>query len=299
MNKPDSPQPNIFSKIATNVAWVFALIFPKKSKPAPKPLASQVSTSPSAVPMHPPVVPPARPSSPPTPSPAVVQPSVAPKPTTYAPVTDNPAQTEKKPGLFSFRPARLFPAFWTVASILSIVVNIILIVTLIIVGKELFTLKRIVGDKLLGGLYENFILMDQAHIKTDIAVVDQIPISFNLPISQDTVVTLTEPTFISNVMINLNSGGLTINSPANITLPAGTNLPVHLELTVPVETSIPITLNVPVDIPLQETELHRPFVGLQGVVSPYYWMLDPRIESAANVEACNMAIWFCDWFFSK
>ena len=115
--------------------------------------------------------------------------------------------------------------------------------------------------------------MDTAHIKTNITVTDNIPINFNLPISQDTVVTLTQNTTINGANVRINSGGLSINSAANIILPAGTNLPVHLELTVPVNTTVPIQLNVPIDIPLQNTELHKPFIGLQQVVSPFYWLL--------------------------
>ena len=41
----------------------------------------------------------------------------------------------------------------------------------------------------------------------------------------------------------------------------------------PVDASVPVVLTVPVDIPLNETELHEPFVGLQEVVSPYNQML--------------------------
>ena len=180
-------------------------------------------------------------------------------------------------------------------------VNIILIVTLIILAQELFELKRMVGGHVLGGLYDNFVLMDQAHIKSQIKVQDTIPINFTLPISQDTVVVLTQPTYIKNVMIALNSGGLTINSPANITLPAGTNLPVHLELTVPVDTKIPVTLNVPVDIPLNQTELHQPFAGLQNVIGPFNSLLAPEITTSSEAPPCqnDMTGWFCDMFFVK
>ena len=40
MNKPESPKPNIFSKIGTNLSWISALFFPKKSKPPAKPVAA-------------------------------------------------------------------------------------------------------------------------------------------------------------------------------------------------------------------------------------------------------------------
>lgn len=305
MKKPDRPKTN-------ELGWIFAFLFPKKGKAAEqKPPAQPVSSAPpSALPPRPPVTPPTVSSSTPAAPPPVIvsqPPAAPPRPVAPPPSAPPPAPAatkpteEEKPGLFSFQPRKLLPAFWTVASVLSFIVNIILIVTLIILGQELFELKRLIGNNVLGGLYDNFVKMDEASIQTTILVKDEIPVNFTLPISQDTVVTLTQPTYINNVMINLSSGGLSINSPANITLPAGTNLPVHLELTVPVDTKIPITLNVPVNIPLNQTELHEPFVGLQSVIGPYNAMLDPNITTAAHVPLCQEAMvgWFCDMFFVK
>ena len=306
MKKPD--RPNEFG-------WVLAFLFPKKGKPiAPKPGPASVSAPPpvlhtaqppatsapvSLPPSMPATPPPAAkapvsfpPPAPPTPPPAAKAPVNFPPPP--APL---PASKASAPAAGKFQPAKLLPAFWTVTGALSLIVNIILIVTLIILGQELFQLKRLVGGHVLNGLYTNFQKMDEAHIQSNIKVQDNIPINFTLPISQDTVVTLTEPTYISNVMINLNSGGLTINSPANITLPAGTNLPVHLQLDVPVSAQIPITLNVPVDIPLNQTQLHEPFVGLQEVIGPFNGMLDPNITTASQACGTNFS-WFCNLFFA-
>ena len=190
------------------------------------------------------------------------------------------------------------PTIWTVASVLSLIVNVILIIVLVVLARELFVLKSIVGNDLLGGLYANFIYMDKAHIKTEITVKDTIPINFTLPISQDTVVTLTQNTPINGANVKITSGGLTINSAANIVLPRGTNLPVHLELNVPVTTSVPVTLKVPVDIPLEQTELHQPFVGLQQVVAPFYNMLMPKYKKASDVPACQSAPWLCNMLFA-
>lgn len=206
------------------------------------------------------------------------------KPSTGQPA---PAQTGR---------LKLAPAFFNTAALISFLVNIFLVAVLFGLGRELLTLKALLGNYLIGGLYGNFILMDQAHIKTNITVEEQIPVEFSLPISQDTVVTLTSPTQIKGAQVTLNSGGIAINAPANIILPAGTNLPVHLELSVPVQTSIPIKLNVPVDIPLEQTELHQPFIGLQQVVSPLYQLLEPSIQSPADL-SCGSFQPFCRWFF--
>lgn len=305
MKKPDRPKTN-------ELGWLLTFFFPKKAKPIPTkpvsaPVTPQAVTPPAALPRPvdapPPLFVATPPTAPPLPAatkPPISVPPMAPPPAPL-PASKAPAATDAEKKTPIFQPAKLLPAFWTIAGGLSILVNIILIVTLIILGQELFELKRLVGGHVLGGLYDNFVLMDQAHIKSQIKVQDNIPINFTLPISQDTVVTLTEPTYISNVMINLNSGGLSINSPANITLPAGTNLPVHLQLDVPVTTNVPITLNVPVDIPLDQTELHEPFVGLQKVIGPFNSMLMPNILTTTDVPECQngMINWFCDSFFVK
>lgn len=223
----------------------------------------------------------------------VVQPAVEPEP----PIEAAPkARAARKP---IFEPAKTLPAFWTVASLLSLVINIILIVALILLGRELFVLKALVGNQLLGGLYENFIFMDQAHIRTNISVVDNIPISFSLPISQDTVVVLTQNTPINGANVRINTGGMIINSAANIILPAGTNLPVHLELNVPVTTTVPVKIDVPVDIPLDQTELHRPFIGLQQVVAPFYNLLQPQVKGPQDAQFCQPFSLFCSYYFQQ
>ena len=164
---------------------------------------------------------------------------------------------------------RVFPAFWTITGIISLVVNIILIVVLILVGRELFVTKSLI-EGLVNGLHSNFVLMDQAHIKTTINVSTTIPVKFDLPVKTNTTVVLTADTTIKGASVTLNTGGLYIESaPTDIILPAGTNLPIALDISVPVSTTIPISIPVDVDIPLKDTELHQPFVGLQQVVLPY------------------------------
>ena len=192
-------------------------------------------------------------------------------------------------------------AFWTLTSLLSLVVNVILVVALISLGRQLFTLKGIVEEQLLGGLYENFILMDEAHIQTTIPISAQVPAKFDLPLKTDTVVVLTEDTVLDNARVaRLTTGGLTIeNAPATIVLPVGTRLPVALDLIVPVDEMIPVSLNVNVDIPLNQTDLHEPFVGLQEVVRPYYRMLDDTPGSWSELMCGQRPLALCQWIFGE
>ena len=197
--------------------------------------------------------------------------------------TPPPPPPPQPPAAKPRRALRFGPAFWTVASVLSLVVNIILIGVLLVVGSQLFTLKRLLRDNLIGGLYNNFVLMDQASIRTTIPVKTEVPARFNLPLETDTTVRLTQDTRITAATVTLNTGGLTIiNAPTDIILPAGTDLPIHLKLEVPVDQKIPVELMVDVNIPLNQTELHEPFVGLQQVVLPYYTLLNGTPDSWAQ-----------------
>src|ERR1041385_1713201 len=84
------------------------------------------------------------------------------------------------------RRLQFLPAFWTIASLMSITVNIILIVILLIVFQMLGAIQGTANDKisgLLGGLYTNFVKMDQATIQTSIHVEKEIPVNFNLNVS--------------------------------------------------------------------------------------------------------------------
>ncbi len=207
------------------------------------------------------------------------------------PVTAMPVQgPQLPPQPQAQRGERALRTIWTIGSVLSILFNVVLLIALIIATNQLFAIKKLLGEDLLGGLYNNFLLMDQANITTTILVQDEIPINFDLPIEQNTVVVLTEDTRINGARVSLSTGGLNIvSAPTNIILPAGAELPVRLKLTVPVQTTVPVTLNVPVNIPLNQTELHEPFVGLQNVVGPYYQLIQPDWQTWRDVPACGGA----------
>lgn len=188
---------------------------------------------------------------------------------------------------------RVLPAFWSVGAFLSVMLNIILVIVVLILMGQLFTIKSLITDDVVGGLYYNFLLMDQANIVTEIQVEDTIPVQFDLPLKQKTNVVLTKDTAINDATVSMSTGGLNIvQAPTDIVLPAGTVLPVELDLVVPVDTQIPVTLTVPVDIPLNQTDLHEPFVGLQEVVSPFYWLLVEQPDSWAEAR-CMYLGWGC------
>ncbi|MBN1148696.1 MAG: hypothetical protein JXA78_15660 [Anaerolineales bacterium] len=197
---------------------------------------------------------------------------------------------------------KIGPAFWNIASLLSLSVNLVLLAILILLGRELFTLKQLVDRQLIGGLYDNFVKMDQAHIVTTIRVqdtikvVDSIPVVFDLPLKQETTVVLTKDTPVKNATIYLNGAAV----PLDIILRKGTPLRIALDLVVPVNQTVPVTLNVPVDlsvpvdIALANTDLHEPFTGLQDVVSPYQDLMQDLPDSWNETPLCGpLTEWMC------
>ena len=206
-----------------------------------------------------------------------------------------PTEREAAPASPS-RKWRFAPAFWTIASTLSLGVNLILIIVLFFllnyVSKlnlqitELLEYAKLPEDTV-KGLYENFVLMDNAHIRRDIPVSLEVPVKFDIAINTQTEVVLSQDTSITQARVTLSTGGLNItNAPANIILPAGTRLPINLSLVVPVDKTVPVSLVVHVDIPLNETDLHNPFTGLQQVVQPLYCLLDPQATSNSGLYLC-------------
>ncbi|NWG35154.1 MAG: hypothetical protein HXY42_11980 [Chloroflexi bacterium] len=181
---------------------------------------------------------------------------------------------------FSRRKLQLLPAFWTIASVFSFAVNLVLLIVLALILQNFHvlgvTLTKL-PDHLLGGLYTNFVKMDQAHIRTVIPVSKEIPVQFTLNVSGSTNVTLSEDVVITGALVTVNTGGLNINrARADIILPQGTVLPIFIQnLVVPVDQKVLAELDVAVDIPLNQTELHEPFVGLRRVVEPFYCLLNP------------------------
>jgi hypothetical protein len=185
--------------------------------------------------------------------------------------------------------SRLLPAFWTVASVVSMVVNLVLIAILLIALRMLGTLQLTANDQfsgVLGGMYHNFVRMDQAAIISNIPVQESIPLDIVVPVQTTTRIFLAESVVIPNAHVRINTGTVSIDADAEVTLPAETPLNVRLDFPLTVRNSIPISINVPVNIPLSQTQLHEPFVGLQEVVRPYYCLVEPN-ATLNNVQICS------------
>ncbi len=204
---------------------------------------------------------------------------------------------------------KFLPAFWTVACIFSLVVNVILIAILISVGHNFFQLKALVSDGLVIPASNSLEMMDKAHIITTVPVEktlqvqDSLPVVFELAIDQNSQLTLAQDTRINGAYIYLNNTAVTtdLTLPAKTPLQANINVTVPVSTTVPVSLTIPITLQVPVDIAVDQTDLHQSIVGLQGALEPYKTVMGSTFNSPKDFSMCNfwMTGWLCDVVFGK
>lgn len=160
-------------------------------------------------------------------------------------------------------------AFKNFAIIFSFIVNFVLLLVLLLAAPLLIPIVDSVARPLVGGLSDSFVQMGEASIVRTIPVDDTIPVSFTLPLSTTTNVVLDQPVPLNvPASFNLPGGGGSINGSVSLELPEGMILPIRLNIDVPVSNTIPVQLDVAVDIPLQETELGRPFNTLQELFVP-------------------------------
>jgi hypothetical protein len=204
---------------------------------------------------------------------------------------------------------KFFPAFWTVACIFSLLVNIILVGLLVSFGHHFFELKALVSDGLVTKASNSLAMMDQAHIvinvpvETTVRLQDNLPVAFDLPINQSTKLLLAEETNINGAKIYLNNTAVT----TDLTLPINTPLQVNFDMTIPVSTSVPVditvpvTLQVPVDIAIDKTDLHQSIVGLQEAITPYKTTMGTTFNSPQELLICKnwLTGWLCGLVFGK
>lgn len=164
---------------------------------------------------------------------------------------------------------KLWQAFKTFAIILSFTINFIVLLILLLIMPVIIPALDSVAKPIVGGLNDSFIQMGEAEINRTIAVENEIPVVFDLPVNQQTTVVLLQPVPL-NLPANftLPDGGGFINGTVAIQLPTGLQLPIALNMTVPVSESVPVELAVDVNIPLDETELGPPFQQLQDLFGP-------------------------------
>jgi hypothetical protein len=155
---------------------------------------------------------------------------------------------------------RMWRAFQTIAILFSFTVNLILVIALGLLYMQLASLKSAVNGTVarLEAIVQD---LGDTRISTTIPIRQSVPVAFELPVQQDTVVVTLAPVPITTAAtFQLPGGGGTIKGTVFIHLPPGTRLPVRLNMTVPVRTQIPVNFDQPVDIALGASGLD-PVVG--------------------------------------
>jgi hypothetical protein len=157
---------------------------------------------------------------------------------------------------------------WRFMVIFSFIVNVVLVVVLIGLLLFIFDIKNNIAQPLVTGLHSSFIGLDQATIDWTIPVRADVPVNLEIPLQQNTVVTLTEDVPLQ-VVAQIYASGLTVtNATVYLTLPKDLDLPVALNLPVIVEDTLPVSLDVRAVIPLQNTQLHDVAENLRLLFEP-------------------------------
>lgn len=205
--------------------------------------------------------------------------SVSPEPvTSEIPAATPPVGSPPAPAAAPAKPRKpRRQKFWdaakTLTLIVSMIINLILIAAVVILANQVGAIKMTLNS-VLGQLDSAFEGLGAASIRDTIAINQQVPVRFDLPLNQDTVVT-TQAAVPINTQATFSLGQFgSINGTVSLQLPAGTQLPVHLELTVPVSNTIPVVFNQPIDIPLAEKGLGPVVAKLRAALAPIISLVD-------------------------
>ena len=164
-------------------------------------------------------------------------------------------------------PRRVWEALKSLSLIVSMIINLVLIIVVVVLINQVGAIKLTLAS-ILGQLDSAFQGLGAATIRDTIRIDQQVPVRFDLPLSQDTTVVTQAPVPIdAYATFSLGQFG-SINGNVSLALPAGTSLPVHLELNVPVSNSIQVAFDQPISIPLAAKGLGPVVAQLRSALGP-------------------------------
>lgn len=164
---------------------------------------------------------------------------------------------------------KIWGAFKDVAIVFSFIVNIVLIIVLLLSPEPLFMTKNEIAEPILLDLDNAFEALGETTIQTTVQINHMLPISFEVPLQQETAVILNKAVPLSvPATFYLPSGGGSINGVVSLELPSGQALPVTLDFTIPVASSIPVEFSVPVEIQLYDAGMGPAIEELRAVFQP-------------------------------
>jgi len=175
-------------------------------------------------------------------------------------------------------------AFKNFAIIFSFIVNFILVLVLLLSPAPIFMAKSQIAEPLLNDLDAAFVALGETIIRSTVKVDHMLPVQFDLPLKQNSVVVLTQPVPLqATTTFMLPGGGGAINGTVSLYLPTGMELPVALDLMVPVSATIPVLIDVPVEIPLDEAGMGPAIQQLRDVVGPLNAFMQTLPDSPGEV----------------
>lgn len=179
---------------------------------------------------------------------------------------------------------KFWESFKNIAILFSFLVNIILVIVLLAAVQPLFMAKTDIVEPLLTNLDSAFAGLGATRIQSVVSINDTMPVVFDLPLQQNTVVVLTEPVPLSApATFFLPGGGGSINGTVSLNLPTGMRLPVILDMMVPVSTTIPVVMQVPVEIPLDQAGMGPAIQDLRAVFQPIQTTLQSLPDSPQEI----------------
>lgn len=164
---------------------------------------------------------------------------------------------------------KIWLAFKNFAILFSFVINLVLVIILLLSPYPVFTTKSEIAEPILLDLDSAFEALGETTIQTTVQINHKLPISFDLPLQEQTAVILNEAVPLQvPATFFLPSGGGSINGVVSLELPKGQALPVTLDFVVPVDSTIPIEFAVPVEIDLYNAGMGPAIEELRAVFQP-------------------------------
>src|SRR5689334_1802270 len=123
-------------------------------------------------------------------------------------------------------------SFKGVAILFSFIMNLVMLIVLLMVVLLIFQIKNGIAQPLINGLHSSFVGLDEARIVTTINVADTIhvddtiQVKLNIPLQQETNVTLTQAVPLRVPATFTLRDGTTLSGTVSISLPSGLQLPV-------------------------------------------------------------------------
>jgi hypothetical protein len=174
--------------------------------------------------------------------------------------------------------------FWTVGTILSVVANVVL-ARMLITGRGVPSPGS--SEALLTTAYASLTQIENAHIRATIPLQASLSTDPSVPITTSTRISLARDALVRGAHVTISGGGLSIDSPADVTLPAGTELDVNIDLAALLQSGLPVTAVVALDIPVRDTELQPAFKELKETLRQLVCARSPGATLSDGTPICR------------